>query len=175
MRLRYAPTFGGYMRQLAALSGWSSLPLLPKIPHEVLVIAGGDDPLTPVVNAMIITNRIRNARLQVFKDEGHLMLLDEDSLAQDVIRQFFAAGDLEDSTAWQDAHTVDANALRIALAGTTIFQLQPYGLLSSMLRKRYVDDCLERSDPVQEVMEGARRGPAGREGRDRHRGRSGHG
>ena len=146
LRLRYAPTVGGYMRQLAALSGWSSLPLLPKIPHPVLVIAGDDDPLTPVVNAMLITNRIRNARLRVLRGEGHLMVMDEDSLAQDAIRRFVAAGNLEDRMAWQDARTVDDDTLRIALAGAGRFQIQPYGLLSSRLRKRYIDGARNNTE-----------------------------
>jgi len=139
LRLRYAPTVGGYMRQMAAMSGWSSLPLLPRIPHPVLVIAGDDDPLTPVVNAMLIANRIRNARLRVLQGEGHLMLMDEDSLAQDAIREFFAAGNLEDRMVWQEARTVDEDALHIALAGAVTFQIQPYGLLSWRFRKRYID------------------------------------
>jgi hypothetical protein len=127
------------MRQLAAMSGWSSLPLLPKIPHPVLVIAGDDDPLTPVVNAMLISNRIPNARLRVLEDEGHLMLLDEDSLAHGVIRQFFGADNLENQIAWRGARAVDDDALRIALAGAPKYQPQPHGLLSSLLRRRYID------------------------------------
>jgi hypothetical protein len=103
------------------------------------VLAGDDDPLTPVVNAMLITNRIRNARLRVFEDEGHLLLLDEESLAQDAIRQFCAADNLDNLIAWRGARAVDDDALRIALAGAPKYQLQPYGLLSSTLRKRYID------------------------------------
>jgi pimeloyl-ACP methyl ester carboxylesterase len=146
LRMRYAPTIGGYMRQLAALTGWSSLPLLSTIPHPVLVIAGDDDPLTPILNSMLITNRIQNARLQILEGEGHLMLMDEDSLAHPTIRQFLAADKLDSQIAWRAARAIDNDTLRRALADPPKFQIQPYGLLGSMLRNRYLNHTPNESE-----------------------------
>ena len=41
----------GYYYQLAASTGWSSLPFLRLIRQPTLVVAGDDDPIIPVVNA----------------------------------------------------------------------------------------------------------------------------
>ena len=41
----------GYYYQLAASTGWSSLPFLGLIRQPTLVIGGDDDPIIPVVNA----------------------------------------------------------------------------------------------------------------------------
>ena len=44
----------GYVLQLLAGVGWTSLPALPLIRQHTLVLAGNDDPLIPTVNARIM-------------------------------------------------------------------------------------------------------------------------
>jgi pimeloyl-ACP methyl ester carboxylesterase len=71
------PSSYGYAMQMLGATGWSSLPFLADIPHETLVISGGEDPLVPVANAQILARRIPRARLEIVKDAGHLLLWDD--------------------------------------------------------------------------------------------------
>jgi len=62
--------------RLAPLFGWTSLPWLWAIGHPTLLIAGDDDPVTPLVNHRVIASLIPRARLHVVRGGGHLVLLD---------------------------------------------------------------------------------------------------
>jgi poly(3-hydroxyalkanoate) depolymerase len=64
----------GYLLQLLAGAGWSSLPALPFIRQPVLVLAGRDDPLIPLANARILQRLLPDATLHVY-DDGHLGLV----------------------------------------------------------------------------------------------------
>ena len=64
----------GYLYQLAAGAGWTSLPFLPLIRQPTLILAGDDDPIIPLVNAKIMAALLPSARLHVYPD-GHLGLL----------------------------------------------------------------------------------------------------
>ncbi len=64
----------GYLYQLAAGLGWTSLPFLPLLRQPTLILAGADDPIIPLVNAQIMARLIRDAHLHVYPD-GHLGLL----------------------------------------------------------------------------------------------------
>ena len=139
VRLRYKPSIRGYTKQLLALSTWSGLPLLGGIPHPVLVVAGDDDPLTPVANAQMMVHFLPNGRLLLIRGEGHLMLLDRDSAALSPIRRFLEADDLAEEAVWRNAETVDAATLRRALAGKQLqIQPWPFGLVSSYQRHRWL-------------------------------------
>ncbi|MGB6117373.1 MAG: poly(3-hydroxyalkanoate) depolymerase [Mesorhizobium sp.] len=63
----------GYMLQLFAMSGWTSLPWLWLLPQPTLIIAGTDDPLVPVINAKMMSAVIPKSRLELI-DDGHLFL-----------------------------------------------------------------------------------------------------
>ncbi|MCZ6655901.1 MAG: poly(3-hydroxyalkanoate) depolymerase [Gammaproteobacteria bacterium] len=73
-RLMTPPSVWGYLGQLYALSGWTSLLWLHKVRAPALVMAGEDDPIIPLANARILVNRLPNARLSVY-DCGHLFVL----------------------------------------------------------------------------------------------------
>jgi pimeloyl-ACP methyl ester carboxylesterase len=64
----------GYRYQIMAMLGWSSLPWLWRIRHPVLVMAGSDDPLVPLINARLHAFLLPHARLHIIND-GHLFLL----------------------------------------------------------------------------------------------------
>lgn len=64
----------GYLLQLLAGAGWSSLPGLPFIRQPTLILAGDDDPLIPLANARILNRLLPNAQLHVYPD-GHLGLV----------------------------------------------------------------------------------------------------
>jgi poly(3-hydroxyalkanoate) depolymerase len=77
----------GYYYQLAASTGWSSLPFLKLIRQPTLVLAGDDDPIVPVVNARIMARFIPGARLHVY-DGGHIALITEARELAPVIEEF---------------------------------------------------------------------------------------
>jgi poly(3-hydroxyalkanoate) depolymerase len=64
----------GYLYQLCAGAGWTSLPWLPFIRQQTLILAGDDDPIIPLANAKIMAALLPNASLHVYPD-GHLGLL----------------------------------------------------------------------------------------------------
>ena len=68
------PSVIGYLGQLYALSGWTSLFWLHRIQAPALIMAGEDDPIIPLANARLLASRLPDARLSVF-DCGHLFLL----------------------------------------------------------------------------------------------------
>jgi poly(3-hydroxyoctanoate) depolymerase len=70
------PTIWGYLAQLAAAAGWTSLPWLHRLRTPTLVLTGGADPIVPPVNGRILAARIPNAELQVVPGAGHLLLMD---------------------------------------------------------------------------------------------------
>jgi poly(3-hydroxyalkanoate) depolymerase len=86
--LRRPPSTRGYLFQLTAIAGWSSLPWLHRLPHPTLVMAGAEDPLVPLPNLRLLARRIPNARLHVVQGGGHLFLLDHAAESAAVIREF---------------------------------------------------------------------------------------
>ena len=64
----------GYFLQLLAGAGWTSLPALPLIRQQTLILAGSDDPIIPLVNARIMHALLPHASLHVY-DDGHLGLV----------------------------------------------------------------------------------------------------
>jgi poly(3-hydroxyoctanoate) depolymerase len=74
--------------RLAPLFGWTSLPLLRAIGQPTLVIAGDDDPITPLINHRVIAMLMPRATLHVMKGGGHLVLLDSAEQVGPVITSF---------------------------------------------------------------------------------------
>jgi pimeloyl-ACP methyl ester carboxylesterase len=77
----------GYVQQLFASMSWTTLPMLPLIRNETLVIGGEDDPLVPLVNAKIIASAIRRSRLHIHSG-GHFDPLLEPQLVAPAIQSF---------------------------------------------------------------------------------------
>ena len=82
------PSRSGYVYQLMAMMGWSSLPFLPLLPHETLVMAGGRDNIVPLANAKILKFMIRNSELHVVEDGGHLFVLSQAKKVLPVLKTF---------------------------------------------------------------------------------------
>jgi poly(3-hydroxyoctanoate) depolymerase len=87
------PTLWGYVGQLAAAAGWSSLPWLHRIRMPTLVLTGEADAIVPPVNARILARRIPNAELDIVPDAGHLLLMDHAEAVATRIAQFLAQDD----------------------------------------------------------------------------------
>ncbi|MCW2779364.1 MAG: poly(3-hydroxyalkanoate) depolymerase [Frankiales bacterium] len=81
------PSRRGYLHQLLAGAGWTSLPWLPLIRQRTLVLAGTDDPIVPVVNARVMTRLLPHARLHTY-DDGHLALITSATTLAPVVSQF---------------------------------------------------------------------------------------
>ena len=66
----------GYIYQLLAMAGWTSLPWLRAVRQPTLILMGRDDPLVPLANGHILARLIPNARLEVI-DDGHLFIVSQ--------------------------------------------------------------------------------------------------
>lgn len=82
------PSRSGYVYQLMAMMGWTSLPFLPLLPHETLVMAGGRDQIVPLANAKILKFMIRNSEMHVVEDGGHLFVLSKAKSVLPVLKTF---------------------------------------------------------------------------------------
>jgi poly(3-hydroxyalkanoate) depolymerase len=93
LRSQHRPSTRGYLYQLLAASTWVSLPFLPFVRAETLVLLGADDPIVHVVNGEILRRLLPRARLNVVPGAGHLFLLDQPDQAAAIVREFLAASD----------------------------------------------------------------------------------
>ncbi|KDR27615.1 poly(3-hydroxyalkanoate) depolymerase [Caballeronia grimmiae] len=89
-----APGGRGYLYQLLATCGWSSLFWLGALRQPTLVMHGDDDPIVPLVNARVIASRIRRATLHVIED-GHLFLITRTEEIAPLVREFLLGAQIE--------------------------------------------------------------------------------
>jgi poly(3-hydroxyalkanoate) depolymerase len=80
----------GYLHQLTAGAGWTSVPFLPWLRQPTLVLSGDDDPLIPLANARLMHLLIPKSRLHVYHG-GHLGLVTEAAALAPVVDAFLAA------------------------------------------------------------------------------------
>jgi poly(3-hydroxyoctanoate) depolymerase len=85
--------------RMAPLIGWTSLPWLWGIRQPTLVIAGDDDPITPLINHRVIAMLMPRATLRVVKGGGHLVLLDSAEQVGPVITSFLRGEAVPDAAA----------------------------------------------------------------------------
>jgi len=85
----------GFGYQLLAMMGWSSLPALPFLDKEVLIMMGAEDTLVPPINGSILAAAIPNSRLEIFEGGGHLFLLTHGDESVACLREFLDAPDTE--------------------------------------------------------------------------------
>ena len=83
------PSIKGYLFQLSAMVGWSSLPFIRRIKAPALVIMGDKDQIVPVINGKILNCALKDSRLKIIKDAGHLFLLTRRDETIEIIRDFF--------------------------------------------------------------------------------------
>jgi poly(3-hydroxyalkanoate) depolymerase len=80
----------GYLYQLVAAAGWTSLPFLPAIRQPALIVAGDDDPIIPLANARLMNLLMPRSRLHVYHG-GHLGLATEAAELAPVVDAFLTA------------------------------------------------------------------------------------
>jgi poly(3-hydroxyalkanoate) depolymerase len=77
----------GYMLQLLAMTGWTSVAWLWRLKQPTLVVSGTDDPLIPVANAKLLAKLIPNARLELV-DDGHLFVVTDPENTAKLVADF---------------------------------------------------------------------------------------
>jgi pimeloyl-ACP methyl ester carboxylesterase len=89
-RVGRPPSIWGYALQLAALSGYSTLPGLPFISAPTLILAGDDDPIVSSHNPRLINRFVRRSRLELIPGAGHLLLIDSPDVVGPLIEGFLS-------------------------------------------------------------------------------------
>ena len=90
-RFSRPPSWGGYLAQLYAIPGWSSLPWLRRLPQPTLVLGGDDDPIVPLVNARILARLIPSSRLHVVAGGGHLFIVERAAEIAGIVADFLTS------------------------------------------------------------------------------------
>ena len=89
--LHQPPSLIGYLAQLYAIPGWTSLPWLRRLRQPTLVLAGDDDPIVPLINGRMLARLIPDARLHVVPGGGHLFLLEHADEVAGIVADFLTA------------------------------------------------------------------------------------
>lgn len=89
------PSPRGYMYQLLCMLGWTSLPALPFLKSETLILMGDDDQIVRPVNGQILKTMIPNSRIEMIEGGGHLFLLTHADESVALIREFLDAPETE--------------------------------------------------------------------------------
>jgi poly(3-hydroxyalkanoate) depolymerase len=79
----------GYLHQLLAGAGWTSLPWLPLIRQQTLILAGNDDPIVPAVNARIMRRLLPHATLHIYHG-GHVALVTDTEQIAPIVATFLS-------------------------------------------------------------------------------------
>lgn len=80
----------GYLYQLTAGLGWTSVPFLPLLRQPTLILSGDDDPIIPSANARLMHRLIPDSRLHLFHG-GHLGLVTDAGAVAPVVSDFLTA------------------------------------------------------------------------------------
>jgi len=77
----------GYVYQLMAGAGWTSILWLTQIKIPTLILMGDHDPIIPPVNGKIMASRLPNATLE-YVDCGHMFILTQAEMVADRVEVF---------------------------------------------------------------------------------------
>ena len=95
--------------RMAGLVGWTSLPWLWAVGQPTLIVAGDDNPVTPLVNHRVIATLMPRARLHTMVGGGHLVLLDSAAQVGPVITGFL-----------RDDHAPSATTPRVRISALNL-------------------------------------------------------
>lgn len=85
------PSGRGYLYQLLAGWGWTSVHWLHRLRMPVLLMGGDDDPIIPLANMKMMSWLIPNAKLHVVKGGGHLFMVWRANESASVVKEFLNA------------------------------------------------------------------------------------
>ena len=80
----------GYLYQVLAGAGWTSVPFLPLLRQRTLIMSGDDDPIIPLANARLMKLLIPKSQLHVFHG-GHLGLVTEAAELAPIVDAFLTS------------------------------------------------------------------------------------
>jgi len=83
------PSVKGYLYQLGAMAGYSTLPFIRRIKAKSLILMGGQDHIVPVANGTILKYMLKRSELKILKGAGHLFILTRRDKTIELIRDFF--------------------------------------------------------------------------------------
>lgn len=95
MKLK-APHPRGYMYQLLAMVGWSSLPFIRFLKMPTLILMGDRDRIVPLANGHILNICLPNSTLNVIEGGGHLFLVTKSAETLPLINGFLEEQDFPD-------------------------------------------------------------------------------
>ena len=93
LRFIHPPSVRGYLWQLAAGFGWTSLHRLHRVRSPTLVLAADDDPIAPLAGLRLIAKLLPRSRLHVVPKGGHLFLVTHAPEVAPVIESFLGESD----------------------------------------------------------------------------------
>jgi len=82
------PTAQGYLHQLLAIVGWTSVRKLTRVTAEALILMGAEDRLVPPANGHVLKFLLPSGRLEVIGHGGHLFLLTHRGEIASMIERF---------------------------------------------------------------------------------------
>jgi 3-oxoadipate enol-lactonase len=85
----------GYAGGCEAVAGWDFRERLGQVRAPTLVVAGADDPATPLEHARLIADRIQDAKLVVLPGAAHLANVEQADTFSRVVAEHLAAAMLE--------------------------------------------------------------------------------
>ena len=88
------PSGRGYLWQMLAATGWTSVLWLHRLKQPTLVMMGRDDPIVPAVNGRILAGLIPHSQLYTI-DDGHLFLASRIPDIVPIIRDFLMQSDAD--------------------------------------------------------------------------------
>jgi len=83
------PSIKGYLYQLTAMIGYSTLPFIRRIRAKTLILMGDNDHIVPVANGHILNVALKRSELKILEGAGHLFLLTRRDKTIELIRDFF--------------------------------------------------------------------------------------
>ena len=86
------PSPSGFLYQLAALAGWSSVPLLPLLDVPTLIMAGDEDQVVPPVNSQFLHALIPGSKLRLIRGGGHMFPFSHRSAFLSEVERFLGSG-----------------------------------------------------------------------------------
>ncbi len=83
------PSLKGYLYQLGAMAGYSTIPFIRRIKAKTLILMGEKDHIVPVANGRILKVLLKHSTLKILNGAGHLFLLTRRDRTIELIRDFF--------------------------------------------------------------------------------------
>jgi len=84
------PSLRGYLYQLLGMLGWKSVPALPFIKTETLLMMGQEDAIVPPLDGDMLKVLIPGSRLEMFEEGGHLFMLTHKDRTAALLREFLS-------------------------------------------------------------------------------------